>query len=177
MTGPEVLSIDRLIGRMEQAVKTLEERLPVLANSIESERQARQTECARHWVVTNALSQDMTLEKGARETVIAAAKTARETIAADATTASALAIADAADAAEAKTVLEVAVKAAIAAAAADARTAIAAAALEARTAVKAEAGEHQQQHNWVWERIFQAVPWVVALIAAVGSWLIAKGGT
>ena len=176
MTGAEAVSIDRLVGRLETAVRYIEGRIPELFASVEHEREARMTEDARIWVATNALSQDMTLEKSARDTVIAAAKTARETLAADATTASALAMHDAADAAEAKSVLEATVTAAIAAAAQTARKAIADAATEARAAVKAEAGEHRQQQHWIVERFLATLPVIVAIGTAVAGYMFAKGG-
>lgn len=76
MTNEEATRFERVLGRLEEAVRALQE-----------DRQHREEECARHWQITNDLSRDMTIEMGTRKGIAAAAQAARESIAVEAATA------------------------------------------------------------------------------------------
>ncbi len=56
MNGEETARIEIIVGKLMEAVAALKE-----------DRRFRDSECARHWAITNSLVQATTVEKGTRE--------------------------------------------------------------------------------------------------------------
>lgn len=163
LNGVQALTIERLVGRLEYAVQTLE-----------TANKDRQLECARHWAVTNSLVQSMTEANISHAAVAEEEKRAREILVAEATAANARVATSAANAARDKAAQEATIKEAVDAAAKTAMEAISTAAKVAKEAVAAEAVSRRQQRHWVVERLFQSFPWIVAAASAAVGWLFAK---
>jgi len=74
MTHEEVMTLDRIVGRLEEAVKTLKERSAVQV-----------AECLRHWEITNNLVRTVAAANDVRNLLASDAKIAREAVATEAT--------------------------------------------------------------------------------------------
>lgn len=162
MTHEENVALERIVGRLEHAVATLETRVPALGDTMERNRLTQMGECARHWTITNSLVSDMAAAASARKALEDEAKSARETVLAEAAAAATRIAREAAAGAEATAIREAVVAEAVTAVAKATRETLAAANTEKRT-----------QRHWIIERV---VPFLVPAATAIGAWLIAKGG-
>ncbi len=160
MTHDEVMTLDRIVGRMEEAISALKTQVPSLQLAIERNRQERQMECARHWEVTNRLSASLSATSVAHAAIDTDAKAARERVLSESVAAASRVTHDAAERAEEKASRDAVIAEAVAA--------VAKATQE--TLLASTIGQRTQRH-WIIERI---LPFVLPVVTAAAAWILAK---
>lgn len=68
MANGDVPSFERLLGRLEEAIRELKTQVPAIRTEMDRQRELQAAECDRHWVATRSLTSSLnTLVADAKE--------------------------------------------------------------------------------------------------------------